>query len=100
MLTADTPPRTLVKHVIMVAAAVYRLHTTICSQVFVWDFMVWNLQVGKAVEHVAAGTAQLQKAKTLRRGTRKCMCIAIILLLLTALILILAVVQPWKKATK
>ncbi|XP_024372822.1 syntaxin-132 isoform X1 [Physcomitrium patens] len=58
-------------------------------------------QVSKAVEHVAAGTSALQKAKTLQRGTRKCTCVAIFLLLVTAIIVLLAVIQPWKiNATK
>lgn len=72
------------------------LKTEILSLPFQCDL---KLQVGKAVEHIAAGTTALQKAKTLQRSTRKCMCIAIIILLVTATIVVVAVVQPWKKAT-
>lgn len=60
--------------------------------------MTMKWQVGKAVEHIAAGTTALQKAKTLQRSTRKCMCIAIIILLVTAAIIVVAVVQPWKNS--
>ncbi|KAG0591299.1 hypothetical protein KC19_1G164500 [Ceratodon purpureus] len=56
-------------------------------------------QVGKAVEHIASGTTALQKAKSLQRGTRKCMCIAIVILLVVAVIIVVAVIQPWKNAT-
>ncbi|KAJ7551641.1 hypothetical protein O6H91_06G022800 [Diphasiastrum complanatum] len=53
-------------------------------------------QVSKAVDHVQSGTAALQKVKKLQRGTRKWMCIAIILLLIIIAIIVVAVLQPWK----
>nr|PNR57377.1 hypothetical protein PHYPA_004371 [Physcomitrium patens] len=55
-------------------------------------------QVGKAVDHIASGTTALQKAKSLQRGTRKCMCIGIVVLLVTIVIIIVSVIQPWKNA--
>ncbi|CAM6026204.1 unnamed protein product [Sphagnum balticum] len=54
-------------------------------------------QVSKATEHITAGTTALVKSKKLQRKTRKCMCLAIILLLVTATIIALVVVKPWKK---
>jgi syntaxin 1B/2/3 len=53
-------------------------------------------QVGKAVDHVASGTQQLQKAKRSQRATSKCVIIAIMLLLVAILIIVLVVIQPWK----
>jgi t-SNARE complex subunit (syntaxin) len=56
-------------------------------------------QVGKAVDHVASGTQQLQRAKNNQRATSKCIAIAIILMLLAILIIVLVVIQPWKTTT-
>ncbi|EFJ08209.1 hypothetical protein SELMODRAFT_132199, partial [Selaginella moellendorffii] len=53
-------------------------------------------QVSKAVDHVQTGTAALEKVKKLQRGTRKCMCVGIILLLVIVIIIVVAVIQPWK----
>ncbi|KAL6842046.1 hypothetical protein ACP4OV_028025 [Aristida adscensionis] len=53
-------------------------------------------QVVGASEHVRTGTNLLQKAKKLQQNTRKCTCIAIILLLIIALIIVLAI-RPWTK---
>jgi syntaxin 1B/2/3 len=38
----------------------------------------------------------LQDAKQLQKNTRKWMCCGLIVLLIIALIIVLAVVQPWK----
>ncbi|CAM6029383.1 unnamed protein product [Sphagnum balticum] len=56
-------------------------------------------QVWKAVDHVASGTQQLQRAKNNQRATSKCIAIAIILMLLAILIIVLVVIQPWKTTT-
>lgn len=56
-------------------------------------------QLSKAVEHVNTGTAALQKAKQFQRGTRKCMCIAMIVLLIVIVIIVVAVLQPWKNGS-
>ncbi|KAH6764682.1 syntaxin of plants 131 [Perilla frutescens var. hirtella] len=53
-------------------------------------------QVTNAVDHVQSGTTALQNARKLQKNSRKCMCIAITLLLLIVAIIILSVVQPWK----
>ncbi len=58
---------------------------------------VLGWQVSKATEHITAGTTALVNSKKLQRKTRKYMCLAIILLLVTATIIVLVVVQPWKK---
>ncbi|XP_030459608.1 syntaxin-132-like [Syzygium oleosum] len=54
-------------------------------------------QVTNAVDHVNMGTDALNTAKNLQKKSRKCMAIAIILLLVIAIILILSIVKPWKK---
>nr|GMD37813.1 syntaxin-132-like isoform X2 [Ipomoea batatas] len=54
-------------------------------------------QVRNAVDHVHMGTDALQTAKNLQRKSRKCMMIAIILLLLIAGIIVLSILKPWKK---
>nr|GMC70557.1 syntaxin-132-like isoform X2 [Ipomoea batatas] len=54
-------------------------------------------QVRNAVDHVHMGTDALQTAKSLQRKSRKCMMIAIILLLLIAGIIVLSILKPWKK---
>ncbi|XP_022943581.1 syntaxin-132-like isoform X2 [Cucurbita moschata] len=54
-------------------------------------------QVTNAVDHVRTGTDALHTAKSLQKKSRKCMMIAIILLLVIALIIVLSVLKPWKK---
>ncbi|XP_023512367.1 syntaxin-132-like isoform X2 [Cucurbita pepo subsp. pepo] len=54
-------------------------------------------QVTNAVDHVRTGTDALHTAKGLQKKSRKCMMIAIILLLVIALIIVLSVLKPWKK---
>ncbi|KAG7010724.1 putative syntaxin [Cucurbita argyrosperma subsp. argyrosperma] len=53
--------------------------------------------VTNAVDHVRTGTDALHTAKSLQKKSRKCMMIAIILLLVIALIIVLSVLKPWKK---
>ncbi|XP_030544300.1 syntaxin-132-like [Rhodamnia argentea] len=54
-------------------------------------------QVTNAVDHVNMGTDALNTAKNLQKKSRKCMTIAIILLLVIAIIIILSILKPWKK---
>ncbi|KAJ4730013.1 putative Syntaxin [Melia azedarach] len=54
-------------------------------------------QVTNAVDHVNLGTDALRTAKSLQKRSRKCMMIAIILLLVIALVVVLSIVKPWKK---
>ncbi|KAE8705393.1 SYP132 protein [Hibiscus syriacus] len=54
-------------------------------------------QVANAVDHVQSGTVALQTAKSLQKKSRKCMMIAIILLLVIALVIVLSILKPWKK---
>ncbi|KAK3008385.1 hypothetical protein RJ639_013597 [Escallonia herrerae] len=54
-------------------------------------------QVANAVDHVQWGTDALQTAKSLQKRSRKCMMIAISLLLVIALIVVLSILKPWKK---
>ncbi|KAK3031878.1 hypothetical protein RJ639_035648, partial [Escallonia herrerae] len=54
-------------------------------------------QVANAVDHVQWGTNALQTAKSLQKRSRKCMMIAISLLLVIALIVVLSILKPWKK---
>ncbi|XP_042061241.1 syntaxin-132-like [Salvia splendens] len=53
-------------------------------------------QVTNAVDHVQSGTTALQNARRLQKSSRKCMCFAIILLLVIVAIIVLSVLQPWK----
>ncbi|XP_047974004.1 syntaxin-132-like isoform X1 [Salvia hispanica] len=53
-------------------------------------------QVTNAVDHVQSGTTALQNARKLQKGSRKCMCIAIIILLAIGIIIVISLVQPWK----
>ncbi|KAL1562387.1 syntaxin-132-like isoform X1 [Salvia divinorum] len=53
-------------------------------------------QVTNAVDHVQSGTTVLQNARRLQKSSRKCMCFAIILLLVIVAIIVLSVLQPWK----
>ncbi|KAL7102399.1 hypothetical protein ACP275_08G118100 [Erythranthe tilingii] len=54
-------------------------------------------QVRNTVDHVNMGTDALQTAKSLQKKSRKCMIIAITLLLFIAIILLLSILKPWKK---
>jgi syntaxin 1B/2/3 len=54
------------------------------------------VQVNRAVEHVHRGETQLQQAKKIGRSTRKWMCVALIIFLVIAGIIVLATLQPWK----
>ncbi|XP_042040386.1 syntaxin-132-like [Salvia splendens] len=54
-------------------------------------------QVKNAVDHVTMGTDALQTAKDLQKKSRKCMMIAIILMLVIAIIIVLSILKPWKK---
>lgn len=56
-----------------------------------------NGQVTNATDHVRLGNDALQTAKSLQKKSRKCMMISVILLLAIALIIVLAVLKPWKK---
>ncbi|XP_012830420.1 PREDICTED: syntaxin-132-like [Erythranthe guttata] len=53
-------------------------------------------QVSNAVDHVQSGTGALQNAKKLQKKSRKCMCIAIITLLIIVAIVVVGVLRPWK----
>jgi len=57
-------------------------------------------QVARSVEYVQGGVTALQDAKQLQKKTRKMMCCALGVVLIIALVIVLAVVQPWKYATK
>ncbi|KAM0912845.1 hypothetical protein ACQ4PT_012536 [Festuca glaucescens] len=54
-------------------------------------------QVQNAVNHVQTGTEALRSAKSMQKKSRKCMMIAIILLLVIAGIIVLSVLKPWAK---
>ncbi|KAI3465638.1 hypothetical protein Pfo_022301 [Paulownia fortunei] len=54
-------------------------------------------QVSNAVDHVQSGTTALENAKKLQKNSRKWMCIAIIILLIIVAIIVVGVLQPWKK---
>lgn len=51
-------------------------------------------QVAGAAEHVVTGTTHLRKARSLQKNTRKWTCIAIIIVLIIALIILLSL-KPW-----
>ncbi|PNW74183.1 hypothetical protein CHLRE_13g588550v5 [Chlamydomonas reinhardtii] len=53
-------------------------------------------QVARSVDYVKGGTEALQDAKQLQKNTRKWMCCAIMIMLIVALVIVLAVVRPWK----
>lgn len=48
------------------------------------------------MDYVKGGTEALQDAKQLQKNTRKWMCCAIMIMLIVALVIVLAVVRPWK----
>lgn len=52
--------------------------------------------VSSAVDHVRSGNKALQKAKSLRKSTRKWMCLAILILLVVIIIVVVGVLKPWK----
>ncbi len=54
------------------------------------------LQVARSVGFVKGGTEALQDAKRLQKNTRKWMCCAIMIMLIVALVIVLAVVRPWR----
>ncbi|KAF7142165.1 hypothetical protein RHSIM_Rhsim06G0159300 [Rhododendron simsii] len=54
-------------------------------------------EVTSAVDHVHTGTDALQAAKILQKKSRKCMCIAMIILIVIAIIVVLSIVKPWNK---
>ncbi|XP_074370764.1 syntaxin-132-like isoform X2 [Apium graveolens] len=53
--------------------------------------------VSNAVDHVQSGNKALLKAKSLRKSTRKWMCIAILILLIV-IVVVVGVLHPWKKS--
>ncbi|KAK9155827.1 hypothetical protein Sjap_003307 [Stephania japonica] len=56
-----------------------------------------EVQVTNAVDHVHSGNDALRTAKSLQRKSRKCMMIAITILLIIAIITVLSILKPWKK---
>ncbi|KAF5176571.1 Syntaxin-like protein [Thalictrum thalictroides] len=56
-----------------------------------------EIQVTNAVDHVQSGTTALTTAKSLQKKSRKCMMIAITILLIIAIIVVLSIVKPWSK---
>uniref|UniRef100_A0A0E0LLJ1 t-SNARE coiled-coil homology domain-containing protein n=1 Tax=Oryza punctata TaxID=4537 RepID=A0A0E0LLJ1_ORYPU len=54
-------------------------------------------QVQNAVDHLQHGTEELRTAKRLQKKSRKCMFIAIIILLVIAAIVVLSILKPWAK---
>ncbi|PIA31944.1 hypothetical protein AQUCO_04700067v1 [Aquilegia coerulea] len=56
-----------------------------------------EIQVTNAVDHVQSGNTALTTAKNLQKKSRKCMMIAITILLIIAIIVVLSIVKPWSK---
>ncbi|XP_044973611.1 syntaxin-132-like [Hordeum vulgare subsp. vulgare] len=56
-----------------------------------------DTHVSNVDKHIQQGMDSLQKAKTPQKKSRKWMCYAIILLLVVVAIVMLGVIQPWKK---
>ncbi|KAL5198638.1 hypothetical protein ABZP36_002150 [Zizania latifolia] len=54
-------------------------------------------QVQNAVDHLQTGTEALRAAKSLQKKSRKCLFIAIIILLAIAAIVVLSILKPWAK---
>lgn len=54
--------------------------------------------MSKASEFVNQGNKALTQAKVLQKDTRKYMCCALMMLLSICIVVVLAVVQPWKSA--
>ncbi|KAK6918884.1 Syntaxin, N-terminal domain [Dillenia turbinata] len=54
-------------------------------------------QVANAVDHVQWGADALKTAKSLQKKSRKCMMIAISLVLIIAILIVLSILKPWKK---
>ncbi|GAB2272552.1 hypothetical protein Dimus_007373 [Dionaea muscipula] len=57
-------------------------------------------QVSSAVDHVHQGNDALQRAKALQKNSRKWMCIAIIILLIIATVIVVGVLKPWHQSNK
>ncbi|RZC65596.1 hypothetical protein C5167_009290 [Papaver somniferum] len=55
-----------------------------------------EIQVANTKDHVQTGNDSLKTAKSLQRKSRKCMMIAIFLVLIIAAIIVLSVLIPWK----
>ncbi|KAF9588095.1 hypothetical protein IFM89_007336 [Coptis chinensis] len=53
--------------------------------------------VTNAVDHVQSGNDALKTAKSLQKKSRKCMMIAIFILLIIAIIVVLSILKPWNK---
>ncbi|URE22844.1 hypothetical protein MUK42_12920 [Musa troglodytarum] len=53
-------------------------------------------QVATAVNHVQSGNNELLTAKNLSKSSRKCMFIAIVILLAIAAVIVLSILKPWK----
>ncbi|KAJ0966110.1 hypothetical protein J5N97_027248 [Dioscorea zingiberensis] len=54
-------------------------------------------QVANAVNHVQSGNEALHTAKMLQKKSRKCMLIAVLILLIIAIVIALSILKPWKK---
>lgn len=52
------------------------------------------VQVNRAGVFVSSGVNALSKAKILQKNSRKCMCIATIILLIIIAVIVLAVIRP------
>ncbi|KAH6806207.1 syntaxin of plants 131 [Perilla frutescens var. frutescens] len=53
-------------------------------------------QVHAAVEHVQSGNTALQRAKSLQKSSRKCMCIATFIFLLIVVVGVVSVMRPFR----
>ncbi|CAD5168790.1 unnamed protein product [Musa acuminata subsp. malaccensis] len=53
-------------------------------------------QVATAMNHVQSGNNELLTAKSLSKRSRKCMFIAIVILLAIAAVIVLSILKPWK----
>lgn len=54
-------------------------------------------QVAKSVEYVSSGTTALVEAKRLQKGTRKLMCIGLLIVVIIIVVIVIVIVKPWNK---
>ncbi|RWW56512.1 hypothetical protein BHE74_00036780, partial [Ensete ventricosum] len=73
------------------------------NQLFIFLFyfsstllIISSLQVATAMNYVQSGNDELLTAKSLSKRSRKCMFIAIVILLGIAAVIVLSILKPWK----
>ncbi|RWW20763.1 hypothetical protein GW17_00015111 [Ensete ventricosum] len=79
------------------------MYSELPNQLFIFLFyfsstllIISSLQVATAMNYVQSGNDELLTAKSLSKRSRKCMFIAIVILLGIAAVIVLSILKPWK----